>query len=244
MSKKVILIHGSARKKNTFKVLQDIEQILKGRGLETEILHLFDYDVKDCTGCEECVQQSGCSLTDDMPAIMQKLLDSDAIVFGSPVYMGGATSKFKTFADRTNVWIHKTELVGKPALFVATTTATGRKEIRRFFHIYATGLATRKGDFVARTGKTMSAPVREEELSRFLALLQEDEANYRPAMDEIVMFTVQKMMVLNSSGSDRTYWEQKEWLDKPYYYPCAMHPGKRAFGKLMHKILSKAMRQA
>jgi len=87
----------------------------------------------------------------------------------------------------------------------------------------------------------MGNPVQEQEVSRFLALLEGDTACYKPAMNEIVMFTVQKMMALKSSGSDRTFWEEKGWLDKKYYYPCKMNPGKKVFSKFMHKVLSKAM---
>jgi len=242
MRKKIVMIDGSSRKKNTYTVLQGVEKILGQRGMETEILNLFDYKTEDCVGCENCVIQDGCLLTDDMPAIMEKIRESDGVVFASPVYMCSATSKFKTFADRTNAWIHKPEIAGKPALFVATTAATGRKEIKRFFEQFATGLGARKGDFVARTGKKIKEPVQEREIARFLSLLEEGPARYRPAMSEIVMFTVQKVMALQSGGSDRTYWEEKGWFDKPYYYPCAMNPGKKAFGKLMRTILSKAMR--
>ncbi|MCL2544347.1 MAG: flavodoxin family protein [Clostridia bacterium] len=242
MNQKVVMVDGSARKKNTFRVLQDIGQILKKRGFDAEILDLFAYDLKDCAGCETCVGHDGCSLADDMPVLMQKLAASDAVVFSSPVYMGGVTSKFKTFADRTNAWVHKPEMAGKPVLFVATTAATGRKEIKRFFKTYAAGLGARRGDFVSRAGKKMNLPVREQEMSHFLALLEEDKAQYRPALSEIIMFTVQKVMALKSKENDRAYWEQKEWLDKPYYYPCRMHLGKRAFSKLMFGVLSKAMR--
>lgn len=242
MAKKIIIIHGSSRKKNTYAVAQGVEQILRRRGMDTEILPLFDYEIKDCAGCEHCVHQDGCSMTDDMRTVMEKIRESDGMVFASPVYMNGATSKFKTFADRTNAWVHKPELAGKPVLFVATTASTGRKDIQGFFEKYATGLGARKGELVFRSGKKMNQPVQEQEMKRFLALLEEEPPAYRPAMNEIVMFTVQKVMALQSEGSDRAYWEEKGWFDKPYYYPCAMNPAKKAFGKMMRSILSKAMR--
>jgi multimeric flavodoxin WrbA len=47
MSKKILMIDGSYRKKNTYNVLLNIEQILKARGLEVEILNLFDYKIID-----------------------------------------------------------------------------------------------------------------------------------------------------------------------------------------------------
>ncbi|GHV84438.1 hypothetical protein AGMMS50230_00460 [Spirochaetia bacterium] len=242
MSKKVLLMNGSARKKNTWGILQQLVQILKNHGIEGEILNLFDYRIEDCTGCESCVSHSGCSIEDDMPVLMQKIMEADGVILSSPVYMGSVTSKFKTFADRLSRWIHKPETAGKPVMFVSTTMATGLKETRQFFEAFATGFGARKGGFISRAGKAINTPVKDKELSRFLTLLGEDTASYRPAMGEIVMFAVGKAMASKSSGDDRRFWEEKEWFNKSYYYPCKMGPGKKLFSKLMFKVISNAMR--
>ncbi|MCL2319642.1 MAG: flavodoxin family protein, partial [Treponema sp.] len=205
------------------------------------ILNLFDYNIRDCEGCEVCITEKTCALTDEMPLVMQKILNSDGVVMSSPVYMSGVTSRFKAFADRTNMWIHKPETAGKPVMFAATSAATGLKETKRFFEQYASGLGMRKGDFISRAGRNMAKPVEEKELSRFLTLLNRDRKQYNPAMDEIVMFTVGKVLALKSTGEDRKFWEEKKWLDKSYYYPCKMNPGKKLFAKFMFKVLSKAM---
>ena len=241
MSKKIILINGSARKKNTYNVLLQIEKILKDKGFETEIINLFDYRIADCVGCETCVGNNACILKDDMPAVMEKILDSDALVFGSPVYMDSVTSRFKTFADRSNVWVHKPQLAGKPVMFAATTASTGIKEIKRFFGSYSTGLGMRKGECVYRVGRKITDPIEKKELSRFLTLLEKDTKYYAPEIDEIIMFTVQKVMALKSSKDDRKFWEEKNWFDKSYYYPCKMNIRKKLFSKFIFKAISKAM---
>ena len=242
MSKKVLLIHGSARKKNTYNILLQIEKILKDHGIEVEILNLFDYEIKDCIGCESCITHESCSIKDDnMNVIMQKMMDSDGVVLSSPVYMCSVTSKLKSLADRTNMWVHKPATAGKPVMFVATTAATGLKATGQFFNTYATGLGMRRGDFVARAGKKMDEPVKEKEMSKFLRLLEQDTSQYHPSMNEIVMFTVGKVLALKSEGDDKKFWEEREWLDKRYYYPCKMNPGKKLFSKFIFKVLSKAM---
>ena len=243
MSKKVVMINGSFRKKNTYDILVQTGQILKNHDIETEIINLFDYEIKDCTGCDEiCIQQGSCHVKDDMPMIMEKILASDGLVLSSPVYLYGVTSKFKTFTDRTNVWFHKPEPAGIPVLFVATTTVTGIKEITHFFDQYATGFGARKGGSIARTRKELNNPVEEKDLSRFLSLLQEDKNRYKPSMNEIVIFEVLKVLALKSNGADRKFWEEKNWLDKWYYYDCKMGFVKKAFSKMMFKILSNAMK--
>jgi multimeric flavodoxin WrbA len=241
MDKKVLILDGSARKKNTYNILKQVETILKSRGHEVEFVNLFDYEINDCVGCEQCVGADSCHVPDGMAPLIKKILDSDGLVLSSPVYLSGVTSKFKTFADRTNIWMHKPETAGMPVMFVSTTAATGMKETVHFFKAYATGLGARVGEAVTRTGPKMKNPVREKELSRFLSLLELDKSRYRPAMNEIVMFTVQKVMAGKSGGDDRKFWEEKAWLDKRYYYPCKMNPLKKLFSAFMLRVLTKAM---
>ena len=243
MSKKVVMINGSFRKKNTYGILIQIGQILKRHDIDSEILNLFDYEIKDCTGCDEvCMHQGACHIKDGMPEIMQKIMDSDGLVLSSPVYLYGVNSKIKTFTDRTNVWFHLPEPAGKPVLCVATTTVTGLKETVHFFDQYVTGFGGRRGGAITRTHKELNKPVEEKELARFLSLLQKDKKYYRPAMNEIVIFEVLKVLALKSNGADRKFWEEKKWIDKVYYYDCRMGPFKKIFSKMMFKILSNAMK--
>lgn len=241
MGKKVLMIDGSSRKKNTYNILLQMEQILKAKGFDVEILNLFDYNLLDCIGCEACVTKHTCSQTDDIQAVLDKILESDGVVLSSPVYMSSATSRFKTFADRTNIWVHKPETAGMPMMFVTTTAATGIKEIKRFFNLYANGLGARKGGFIARAGKKIADPINEKEMSKFIGLLNRDKKYYRPAMDEIIMFVVGKILAKKSSGEDHTFWEEKQWMDKGYYYPCRINIFKKGMGKFLSKVISKAM---
>ena len=243
MSKKVLMINGSFRKKNTYNILVQIGQILKKHDIESEILNLFDYEIKDCTGCDEvCIGHGACHIKDGMNEIMRKIMECDGLVLSSPVYLFGVSSKFKTFADRLNVWFHKPEPAGKPVLFAATTTVTGLKETIHFFDQFATGFGARKGGSITRVHKTLNVPVAEKEVSGFLSLLQKDKKYYRPSMNEIVIFEVLKVLALKSNGADRKFWEEKKWLDKLYYYDCRMGILKKLFSRMMFKILSNAMK--
>jgi multimeric flavodoxin WrbA len=242
MGKKVLMIDGSSRKKNTYNILLQIEKILKSHDYEVEIVNLFDYEIKDCVGCETCVTQPMCSLTDDMPKLIQKVLDSDGVILSSPVYMGSVTSRFKTFADRLNIFVHKPKTAGKPVMFVSTTNSTGLKETNKFYGSFVNAIGMRKGEFVSRAGKKMIEPVTEKEISKFLSLLEKDKKYYKPSMSEIVLFNVGKVLALKSTGDDRKFWDENELIDKKFYYPCKMNPCKKMFGNFMFKVLTNAMK--
>lgn len=242
MIKKILMINGSARKKNTYKMLLKIEQILKAHTFEIEIINLFDYDIKNCIGCEVCVNFEKCPINDAMPMLMTKMLESDGIILSCPVYMGSVTSKLKSLMDRTNGWIHKNELAGKPMMFVTTTNFSGIKDTGKLLNGYANGLGVRKGGYISRKSNDVDIPLNEKEISRFIKLVNQDKSLYRPDMGEIVMFNVSKVLATKSNGNDHKYWEDKDLYNKYYYFPCKINIGKKLISKLMSKIMLKVIK--
>ena len=113
---KALAINGSHRKgKNTSKMLKIVLEELEKGGVETELLEITDLDVKFCTACNHCLRKTECNIQDDdVPMVAEKMLASDALILGSPVYFGNVTGRFKAFMDRTR-WMHmeKNLLEGK-----------------------------------------------------------------------------------------------------------------------------------
>ena len=100
-AKKILGIVGSPRKKGNTHIL--IKRILDGAresGAETEILFLGDLHIRECDGCHVCWKGNLCSKKDDMLDVYPKLMQSDVIVFGTPVYWYGPTALMKCFIDR------------------------------------------------------------------------------------------------------------------------------------------------
>ena len=56
------------------------------------------------------------------------------------------------------------------------------------------------------------------------------------------MFEVQKVLALKSTSETKKIWEEKNWLNRWYYYDCKMGLLKKGFSRMMFKILSKAMK--
>lgn len=99
--KKILGIIGSPRKKGNTDVL--VSEILKGaksRGAEIESIYLGDLTIKECDGCHVCWKGKPCCKQDDMLPIYSKLIDSDIIIFGTPVYWYGPTALMKAVIDR------------------------------------------------------------------------------------------------------------------------------------------------
>lgn len=99
--KKILGIMGSPRINGNTHIL--VNKILEGardNGASEEIIFLKDMDIKECDGCHTCWKGKDCSKKDDMNNIYPKIIDSDVIVFGTPVYWYGPTALMKAFIDR------------------------------------------------------------------------------------------------------------------------------------------------
>lgn len=83
-----------------------VNQILEGaqeQGAETQSWSFSDLDIKPCRGCLGCHKgdcDRGCLINDDMQQLYDALAQADALVLGSPVYMGQMSAQAKIFTDR------------------------------------------------------------------------------------------------------------------------------------------------
>lgn len=129
--KKITAYIGSRRGKNsnTYKFTKEILEATKKKleSVEYEIITSDQIDIKPCTGCKSCFSKEECEFDkyDDMGKLRQKLIDSDFVIFGSPVYAHNISGDLKTFFDRTSYWMHLMRLHGKGSMVLSTTGTNG-----------------------------------------------------------------------------------------------------------------------
>lgn len=103
---KVIAINGSPRKKwNTATLLEKALEGAASQGAETELIHLYDLNFKGCTSCFACKLKDGisygkCVLNDQLTPVLEKLKNADAVILGSPIYLGTSTGEMRSFMER------------------------------------------------------------------------------------------------------------------------------------------------
>ena len=103
---KVIAINGSPRKKwNTATLLEKALEGAETEGAETEIIHLYDLNFKGCTSCFACKLKDGksygkCAMKDELTPVLDRLKDADAVILGSPIYLGNSTGEMRSFMER------------------------------------------------------------------------------------------------------------------------------------------------
>jgi multimeric flavodoxin WrbA len=99
--KKILGVVGSPRRKgNTHILLSKILEGAQSEGISTDIIFLNDLTIEECDGCHYCWKNEKCIRKDDMSDLYEKIIESDVIVFGTPVYWYGPTALMKCFIDR------------------------------------------------------------------------------------------------------------------------------------------------
>jgi multimeric flavodoxin WrbA len=98
---KVLGVVGSPRRGgNTHTLVSRVLQGARDEGAACDLVLLGDLTIRECVGCHACWRERECCQRDDMNALYPRLAESDAVVFGTPVYWYGPTALMKAFLDR------------------------------------------------------------------------------------------------------------------------------------------------
>ena len=99
---KITVITGSARKNGTSNYMAD--EFIRGAEESGHEVYRFDSarkDVKHCLGCNACgMGEKPCIHKDDFVELKEHLLNSDVVVFVTPIYYFGMSSTLKKVIDR------------------------------------------------------------------------------------------------------------------------------------------------
>ena len=107
---KIAILNGSPRKENTAAMAEAFRQGAEAAGHQVEVLHVGKMKINGCLACEFCHGKGAgkCIQKDDLEKIMPAYLESDMIVFASPIYYFAPTAQLEAAWQRVYC-------IGKPA---------------------------------------------------------------------------------------------------------------------------------
>jgi multimeric flavodoxin WrbA len=101
---KVVAFNGSGRKDgNTAVLIRRVLSVLEAEGIETELIQLAGEQIRGCNACRTCfsTRNNRCVIEDDnVNAYIQKMVEADGVILGSPVYFSMMSPELKALIDR------------------------------------------------------------------------------------------------------------------------------------------------
>ncbi|MDM8523026.1 flavodoxin family protein [Desulfococcaceae bacterium HSG8] len=104
---KVIGFNGSARKDgNTAIAIRYVLGEIEKQGIETELFQMAGKKIRGCTACMKCHENKDqrCSVKGDiLNECIEKMLEADGIVIGSPTYFADLSTETKSLIERAGM---------------------------------------------------------------------------------------------------------------------------------------------
>ncbi|HBX42913.1 MAG TPA: flavodoxin family protein [Deltaproteobacteria bacterium] len=104
---KVVAFNGSPRESgNTAMLINAVLDEVRKEGMETELVQLGGRKIRGCTACMQCFenQDRHCSITTDiLNDLVDRMIEADGIIIGSPTYFANVSAEVKALIDRAGL---------------------------------------------------------------------------------------------------------------------------------------------
>jgi multimeric flavodoxin WrbA len=104
---KVVAFNGSARKDgNTALLIGHVFRELGAEGIETELVQFAGKKIRGCIACYKCFANKDrrCAVTNDvLNDCLEKMVEADGIILGSPTYFADVSAETKALIDRAGL---------------------------------------------------------------------------------------------------------------------------------------------
>ncbi|MFP4078950.1 MAG: flavodoxin family protein [Candidatus Izemoplasmataceae bacterium] len=228
---KIVVIHGSPRKGNTFKATELFKKTMREASPVEFVDFFLPRDLPEfCLGCMTCFfkGEDRCPHSEYTLPIMNQMLKADALLFTTPVYVLSLSGGMKAFLDHFGhafiVHRPRPEMFRKKAFILSTTAGAGTKSAIRTIRkslrfwgvnrVYSYGFALFEVDWDKMNPKRKAKIVRKLQ-NKALRFSKEVASgrNRRPYRMISLMFWLRRLMIKKEAldSLDRSYWIEMGW---------------------------------
>lgn len=135
---KILGIAGSPRKMGNTEILLDIALTeARKHGAECSKILLRDRTIGHCRACSRCSRTGKCVIDDDMREIYGRMLESDGIIWATPVHAWNVSSLTKLAMDRTYCLTSpKLQMANKVAGLIVVAARRGWMNVANLYHMF------------------------------------------------------------------------------------------------------------
>ncbi|AGF55801.1 multimeric flavodoxin WrbA [Clostridium saccharoperbutylacetonicum] len=242
--KKVTVFMGTSQKQATYQAVQEFEKNLKSyTDIDFEYVFLKDYHLKYCNGCKVCFEkgEENCPLKDDRNLLIEKMNNSDGVIFATPNYSFHVTAPLKNFLDRLAFVFHRPQFFGKTFTTIVTQGIFGGASIVKYlgnigenlgFHVTKGCCLNTLKPITMRQQKKITQEVKKASTRFYKELMRQTSPT--PSIFRLMMFRISRtsiMNILNETYRDYIYFKEKGWFESDYYYDVSLGLFKNIAGK-------------
>jgi multimeric flavodoxin WrbA len=135
---KILGIMGSPRKEGNTDILLDVTlEEARSRGVVCSKILLRDKRISYCRGCLKCAQTGRCVIKDDMREVYAEILESDGIIWATPVHAWNVSSLTKIAMDRTYALTSpKLQMANKVGGLITVAARRGWMNVANLYHMF------------------------------------------------------------------------------------------------------------
>lgn len=231
---KIVIVHGSPRKGNTYQGVQLFKEEMNRHGRIDFVEYLLPRDMPEfCRGCMTCflIGEEKCPQAMYTMPVLAQMISADALLFTTPVYALQVSGCMKSFLDHFSYLfiVHRArpEMFQKKAFILSSTVGAGTKAAIKTVatslkywgvnRVYSYSFTT-FGDEWAAMKREKKEKISTHIRKKTTAFYKEVASGkrHRPYLNIRIMFFVRKMLMRkydDHSSLDKKYWIEKGWYD-------------------------------
>lgn len=249
-----LVIHGSFRKGNTYKVTTAVMEHMKKLGECTfEEVFLKDMDLQFCIGCNTCFLkgESYCPHQNVIQSIAKKIETADILIVTSPTYSLAISSLVKCWIDHMSYRFHRPHYFHKRALVITTTVGAGALKTGRYIRDVLMHWGFNWVGRLAIQCASLDYHPDEKTQGRIEQTAQELYNEYirktlrKPSYKRVFYFNIWRAMALlgrDDQTADYCYWQEAKLQNTPFAPKVPLGAMKIALGNSIYFMLKKLMR--
>lgn len=186
----------------------------KAKGAAVKYVDLGTAQIGFCRACEACHKGPECALDDDGRQILRKMIEADAVVLATPVYLNQVTAQMKTILDRTSHFVHCLKLNGRYLAAVTTSGGGGGGDVAAYLKGYALTVGAQfVGSVDARAPLEESSFASARELGATIVAAVQEKKAYPEQLRAIEAQKARFGQII-AIHKDRWPYEHKYWQDR------------------------------
>ena len=231
---KILVIHGSMRKGNTYALTNEIVSRLSTKqDVEVCEIGVADLNLPFCTSCHICLMKGEgyCPHRAIMEKIQTILAECDGVIFSGVTYMRGLNAAVKNVIDHLSYLFHRPALFGKKGIVVVTSTGAGEngvakylKTVLGYWGVNGALIVTKKmRNHNTKQGENLHLSAKEKAKlnkvsERFYNWIK-SKRQISPSSKSIAIHNTFRAMSLSKyaeSECDTAYWQREGFCNKVY----------------------------